>query len=102
MLIVVSSLLGSIMAMGMDSAQSMFFFKYKSQGLKVQAHIVTAILQWRLLWGILIVLIATVLSPVFSVSLFQGQLRIEHFVFAFVSVLFSQITGQSAEIAFTL
>ena len=51
MLLVLSNFLGAILVMGMDSAQSMYFFKYKIEGKAAQARIVSSILQWRLLWG---------------------------------------------------
>ena len=44
MLAVLSSFLGAILVMGMDSAQSMYFFKHKEEGKAAQARIVSAIL----------------------------------------------------------
>ena len=74
MLTVISSFLSAIMVMGMDSAQSMYFFKFKKNGKLAQAKIVSAILQWRLLWGISIVLLATLIAPILNAWLFQGKL----------------------------
>ena len=82
----------------MDSAQSMYFFKHKEEGHKVQARIVSSILQWRLIWGAAIVLIATLLSPLLNVAFFNGKLGWEYFAIAFVGTLFAQIMSQSAEV----
>jgi len=49
MMVTIVSLLSSILVMGMDSAQSFYFFEQKTNGLKAQAVVVSSILQWRLL-----------------------------------------------------
>ena len=56
MLTVISSFVGAILAMGMDSAQSMYFFKNKEEGKSAQVRLISSIFQWRLLWGTVIVL----------------------------------------------
>lgn len=98
MLVVLSSFLGAILVMGMDSAQSMYFFKHKQEGKAAQARIVSAILQWRLLWGTGIVLIATLSAPLLNAAFFDGKLGLEYFAIAFASTLFAQVMGQSAEV----
>jgi O-antigen/teichoic acid export membrane protein len=98
MLTVMSSFLAAILVMGMDSAQSMYFFKHKEAGQKAQARIVSSILQWRLVWGTAIVLIATLLAPLLNAAFFNGKIGWEYFVIAFVGTLFAQIMSQSAEV----
>ena len=98
MLVVLSSFLGAILVMGMDSAQSMYFFKHKEEGQCIQACIVSAILQWRLLWGTGIVLIATLIAPLLNAAFFDAKLGLEYFAIAFASTLFAQVLGQSAEV----
>lgn len=98
MLVVLSSFLGAILVMGMDSAQSMYFFKHKQEGKAAQARIVSAILQWRLLWGTSIVLIATLIAPLLNAAFFDGKLGLEYFAIAFASTLFAQVMRQSAEV----
>ena len=98
MLIVLSSFLGAIMMMGMDSAQSMYFFKHKDQGKQEQTRIISAILQIRVLWGSLVVVAATLLSPILNTLLFQGELSWIYFGIAFSGALFAQIMSQSAEV----
>ena len=98
MLMVISSFLASILVMGMDSAQSFYFFKEKAAGKLQQKALVTAILQWRVTWGLGIVLLATMFSPLLSNWLFDGLLNWKIFALAFASALFSTIMGQSAEV----
>lgn len=98
MLSVLSSFLAAILVMGMDSAQSMYFFKEKDKGQPAQAGVVTAILQWRLVWGSAFVLLATFCAPLLSAAFFNGRLSWEYFALAFFSALFSQILSQSAEV----
>ena len=66
MLTVISSFIGAILGMGMDSAQSMYFFKNKEKGKEEQAIVVSSILQWRLIFGAIIVVTATLLGPFFN------------------------------------
>jgi O-antigen/teichoic acid export membrane protein len=98
MLTIISSFLGSILLMGMDSAQSMYFFKNKQEGHEKQANIVSSILQWRLIFGTIIVVCSTIFSPILNKVFFYGKLDWEYFLVAFSGVLFLQITSQSAEV----
>ena len=98
MLVVLNSFLAAILVMGMDSAQSFYFFEQKKLGQEAQAKVVTAILQWRLTWGSGIVLLATLISPVLNRYFFNGRLSWEFFVIAFVGALFAQLMSQSAEV----
>jgi O-antigen/teichoic acid export membrane protein len=98
MLGVIASFVGVCFAMGMDSAQSMYFFKVKAEGASAQARIVTAVLQWRLLFGSAIVLFSTLLAPLLNAWFFSGRLNWEYFAVAFFGVLFSQLMSQSAEV----
>lgn len=98
MLVVLSSFVGAILVMGMDSAQSMYFFKHRQEGKAAQARIVSAILQWRLLWGTGIVLIATLIAPLLNAAFFDGKLGLGHFFITFASTFFAQVMVQSAEV----
>jgi len=98
MLVVISSFLSSILVMGMDSAQSFYFFKEKTAGKQQQKALVTAILQWRVTWGLGIVLIATLCSPLLNNWLFDGLLGWQFFALAFAGALFSTVMSQSAEV----
>ena len=98
MLVVLNSFLGSLLVMGMDTAQSFYFFEQKKQGQRAQARVVTSILQWRITWGSGIVLFAPLISPLLNRYLFDGQLSWEYFAIAFVGALFAQLMSQSVEV----
>lgn len=98
MLTVLSSFIGAILVMGMDSAQSMYFFKHKEEGKSAQTRLISAILQWRLLWGTGIVILATIMAPVLNAVFFEGNLSFAYFAVAFASALFTQVMGQSSEV----
>ncbi len=98
MLAVISSFLAALLVMGMDSAQSMYFFKHKDEGLDTQASLVSSILQFRLLFGGTIVVLSTLLAPTLNAVFFEGKLGPEYFAFAFANALFTQILNQSSEI----
>ncbi len=90
--------LGIFLMMGMDAAQSFYFFEQKSIGKTAQGRIVTAIIQWRSIWGIAIVILATFFSPLLNSLFFKGKLSWEYFAIAFSSGLFAQLVGQSSEV----
>jgi len=96
MLVVINSFLGAIMVMGMGGAQSFYFFEQKGNGRKAQANVVTAILEWRIIWGSGIVILATIISPLLNKYFFDGQLSWEYFAVAFGGAFFGQIMNQGA------
>lgn len=98
MLVVLSSFLGSIIVMGMDAAQSFYFFEQKRYGQNAQARVVTAILQWRISWGSLILVTAILFSPPLNRFFFNGQLSWNYFAISFGAVFGVQIMSQSAEV----
>jgi O-antigen/teichoic acid export membrane protein len=98
MLAVLNSFLASILIMGMDSAQSFYFFEQKKLGQKAQARVVTAIVQWRATYGVGIVLLATLISPILNRYFFNSRLSWEYFIIAFAGALFAQVMSQSAEV----
>jgi O-antigen/teichoic acid export membrane protein len=98
MLTVLNSFLASLLTMGMDSAQSFYFFDQKKLGQKAQAGVVTAIFQWRATCGVGIVLLATFISPVLNRFFFNSRLSWEYFAIAFGGALFAQLMSQSAEV----
>lgn len=98
MLNVIISFVAALLVMGMDSAQSFYFFEQKDNGKSAQAKVVTGILQWRLTWGMLIVGGALLLSPLINEQFFQGQLTWIYFAIAFIGIFLAQLTRQSAEV----
>lgn len=98
MLLVIISLLSSIMNMGLDAAQSFYFFEKSSKGTDEQALVITAVLKLRILSGGAIVIGATFLAPALNKVLFLNHLSFEYFAIAFSSAFFIQIMNQSADI----
>ena len=98
MLVVLNSFLGILLTMGMRAAQSFYFFEQKSAGKETQRSMVTAILQWRLIWGSIIVISATFLSPLLNKFFFNGQLAMKYFAIAFIGALFAQVMHQSVDV----
>jgi O-antigen/teichoic acid export membrane protein len=84
--------------MGMDSAQSFYFFEQRENGKSAQAKVITGIVQWRVTWGVAIIGVALLGVPLLNEHLFDGQLTWWHFAIAFTSVLFVQIARQSSEV----
>lgn len=98
MMATITSLLSSVLVMGMDSAQSFYFFEQKDHGLKAQAVVVSSILQWRLLWGTVIVGAALCGAPLWNRWFFNGELGFLFFAAAFFGALLAQVLSQSVEI----
>ncbi|QIZ69368.1 lipopolysaccharide biosynthesis protein [Oxynema aestuarii] len=98
MLTVLSSFLGTLLTMGMDSAQSFYFFQQKDKGKQAQAELITAILQWRLIWGTVIVGAALLIAPFLNQFFFEGQLTWHYFALAFCGCLFGRLMSQSVEV----
>ena len=98
LLAMTAALLGAVMNLGMDSAQTYFFFERKQSGREEQARVVSVIVRWRVVWGLVSVLFATALAPLLNALLFQDRLQPIHFVAAFCGVAFSQVLAQSVEL----
>ncbi|MDH4318931.1 MAG: oligosaccharide flippase family protein [Desulfobulbaceae bacterium] len=98
MLTVIGGFLAMLLQMGMDSAQSFYYFEQKNNGHFAQRSVVSAILQWRLIWGITLVFFAALGSPFLNYFFFNGGLSWEYFAVAFCGVLFTQLMSQSAEV----
>jgi len=98
MLVVVNGFLSAFLMMGMDSAQSFFFFEQKKKGVEAQSVLISSILQWRLTFGSGIVIISMLLSPLINSWFFNGQLDWVHFAIAFSGALFTQVMMQSADV----
>jgi O-antigen/teichoic acid export membrane protein len=98
MMTVIVSLLTALLVMGMDSAQSFYFFEQKEKGLSSQKIVVSAILQWRLTFGLGMVLLATAMAPLINSWFFGGGLTWVYFGVSFVGALFTAIMGQSVEV----
>ncbi len=98
MLMVITRFLRTLIVMGMDSAQSFYFFEQKKLGKTAQVEVVTSIFQWRLIWGVLILGFALFVSPLLNAQFFKGQLTWIYFAWAFAGCLFESIANQSARL----
>ena len=98
MMTVISALLSAILIMGLDSAQSFYFFEKEKEGKSQQKKIISAILQWRIIWGLTVIFISGSLSPLLNSWFFDGQLSFEFFLVAFSGAFFVTLMGQSIEI----
>lgn len=95
---VIVSLLTAILTMGMDSAQSFYFFEQKDGGKEAQKKVVSAILQWRVTWGLGIVILAGASAPLINTWFFGGELPWIYFGVSFAGALFTTVMSQSVEI----
>lgn len=98
MMLVIVNFLAAFLVLGMDSAQSFYFYEQKQNGLHKQKIVVSAILQWRLLWGLGMILLSTCLAPLINVFFFDASLSLNYFFVAFVGALFSTLLTQSVEV----
>ena len=98
MLAALTSFLGIIVAMGMDSAQSFYFFEQKKAGKIAQARVITAILQWRLAWGLPMIAGALLLAPLLNRQFFDGTLTLPYFAMSFAGCLGNTLSIQSIEL----
>ncbi len=98
MLNVLSSLLGALLVMGMDAAQTFYFFEQKANGPEAQARIISGILQWRLIWGSAILLAAMLLWSPLNYLFFKQRLTWSYFILSFSGAFFFQIMSQCVEV----
>lgn len=96
--LVLNGVYGAIILLGLDSAQSLYFNKYKNKGIKAQREIITSILQLRVIWGILITLMVGITLPFWVASLNIDDLSLRYIIFALFGTFLSQISSQSIEI----
>ncbi|PIR21818.1 MAG: hypothetical protein COV44_11145, partial [Deltaproteobacteria bacterium CG11_big_fil_rev_8_21_14_0_20_45_16] len=94
MLLLTSNLVSLVISAATDSGQSFFFFKEKEHGHAAQKGVVNAVLQWRLIWGLCIVVLSSFLTPMINESFFNFQLSNWEIVLVIVSALFTQILTQ--------
>jgi O-antigen/teichoic acid export membrane protein len=98
MMMVIVSFLSAFLVMGMDSAQSFYFFDQKKNGSQKQKIVVSAILQWNLIWGSGVIIVVTFLAPLLNDWFFRGGLSNAYFALAFSGALFAVVMTQSVEI----
>ena len=97
MLAIITSLLSAIIMVGLDSAQSFYYFTDDAD-ISNKKKLISSILQWKIGWGILVVFLATLLSPIINTLLFNEKLSLIYFLVAFSGALTSQVLNQSVEV----
>ena len=98
MLSVIASFLGAVLTMGLDAAQSYYFYERRELGRAAQTKVVSSVLHWRFTWGTGILVISTMSAPLLNSLFFNGELGWKYFAVTFAGVFFSQLMGQSVEI----
>ena len=95
---VLSYFLGSIIVMGSDTAQSVYFYKFENQGLIKQSELVSSIVKLRLTIALIIILFLTLFSPYLSNLFFMESITPRVFWVALFGSIFTQIYAQSTEV----
>lgn len=98
MLVTINGFLTAFFNLGMDSALSFYFFEQKKKGKHAQAEVVTTILKLQIALGIIIVVTATLVSPLLNTWFFKGKLSLHHFAVAFSATLLTTLMSQSAQV----
>ena len=91
-------LAGCLVSAGTDSSHGYFFFKRDHDTQERRIALVSTILQWRLIGGVLIVTIGLFLTPLLNRNIFDGYLTIFHFVLGCIGVIIFQIESQLNDI----
>lgn len=97
-LLILGNLLAAFIIMGMDSALTTFYYKHKMDGASTQSEIISAVLQWRILSGLLLLLIVILSSTVINEKVFSTGLTPITISIAFIGTFFTQILSQCAEV----
>lgn len=90
--------LGIFLVMGSDAAQSFYFFEQEKHGKTAQIHLVSAILEWRIFSGIVLVILAIFLAFLSNKLFLTQKLNLGYLTAALFGVLLVQIMSQSAEV----
>lgn len=98
LLVIINLLIGILIKFGTDEAQTFFFFESRKKGIFEQSGYVSAVFQWRLLWGAFLTVICLLMAPFFNRVFFNSQIPTQTFFFAFSEAFFFQIMDQGIQI----
>lgn len=98
MLTVIGTFFGALLSTGMEAAQAFYFFEQKANGIEAQARVVSAIAQWRLTWGLVLVGVATAATPVLNRYFFDSRLGWHFFALIFFSNWVVQFAAQTSDV----
>ncbi|WP_022851604.1 lipopolysaccharide biosynthesis protein [Limisalsivibrio acetivorans] len=98
MLSIIGTFIALIMNSGMDSAQSYYFMEAKNKNNYDIRDITTAVLQYRLVSGVLIIGVVSALSPFIIDFSFDTNIEVKLLLIAVISIFFANLVNQSLEI----
>lgn len=90
----ITTFLSAVLIMGLDAAQSFYFFREKNNGKKKQIEIISAIFQWNLSIGSFICILAILCYPFLNRVFFPDPIEHQIFIIAFVGSLFTLLFSQ--------
>tara|TARA_B110001452_G_scaffold261342_1_gene260042 strand:+ start:3019 stop:4461 length:1443 start_codon:yes stop_codon:yes gene_type:complete len=94
MVLIVTGLLKIFYNLGLDSAQSILFYKYKLD----QKRLISSILQYRLIFGGGILFLSFILFPLVNKLILNNSLSNSFFIIAFLGCFFNLIAEQCAQV----
>jgi O-antigen/teichoic acid export membrane protein len=98
MVSLVNVLLCSIINLGFDLGQGVYYFEEKKKGIQAQKELVSTLFRIRMIWGIGVVIFCTLCFPVFNMVFFDNRLPWQYFALAFTGSLFVQISVQFSDL----
>lgn len=98
MLNVIGMMLGMLIITGLDTAQTVFVSQRAPDDL-ARRDVVSAVLQWKAVWGLLVVAVALLAAPLLNRILFRDTLRIGDFAWAFATAYFIAFVSQMTDLA---
>jgi O-antigen/teichoic acid export membrane protein len=98
MVSVVNVLLCSVISLGFELGQGVYFFEEKKKGLQAQKELISTFFRIRIIWGLIVVIFCSACFPVFNSLFFDNRLPWQYFILVFTGSLFLQISGQFADL----
>lgn len=98
MMLIFTGFVGTALTLGMDSAQSFFFFEQKKSGVKCQSTVISSIFQLRIIWAIIVVSLITLCSSYINKLIFHNNISTQFILITCIDAFFIQLLYQAAEI----
>lgn len=98
MLMSISSIVSTIIVMGLHASQSFYYFQQKERGYEKQAEIISAVFSIKVVWGITFIIILALLTPTLNSWLFEEKLSVQLFMIVFIGTFFGTVVSQSVEV----
>ena len=94
----ISGILSILMTMGLDSAQSFYFMETKNNDDADIKTVTSTVLQLRIIFGLIAVILSTLFSSVFLTFAFDQEIPTYYLWFVLASTFFATLVSQSLEI----